>query len=396
MLETLIEKLIEKYLDPCLKWFFSLHKAFRGLLLALITLALLNFYFPGQFYKYKSLISHINSSVLFDESKLILSTDQGKNVSGVLSSLDYGLTVDLETLKKDGEQPWGLAQAILALTDVNSPNSNDVELQLRKVKAIDCSCWKEWINQREHTFPKHIPASAWAILALAYNQVRPHRSEVDFILKTQNISAGGGWWPVFPSNNNEFASTFATAWSIIALNKLIGDNLLDKDQEDKAVSALKSGQSWLISNREHEKGRWFDYPSSKSGQISLSLSGLAIYSLHQSAKLVNLDVINLDKEWVANLPENIPNAGSCEIPYIWVKGFDGLNQDTFCQLTVPWLIIGTAAIYENVTPLEKLTINSWVDRVILESKITFSDNIAEHWKRAEIIIALRALLGTFI
>ena len=118
-----------------------------------------------------------------------------------------------------------------------------------------------------------------------------------------------------------------------------------------------------------------------------------MYALHQTVETDGQELSDLDEDWIRELPDNIPLAGACEIPYVWIRSQDGNYQDTFCQLTVPWLIIGTVNIYSKSAWKDRLRINCWLEKLLSDGQIFRSDAVIESWKRSEITIALRFLLG---
>jgi hypothetical protein len=250
-----------------------------------------------------------------------------------------------------------------------------------------CSCWREFPRTRA---PRHILVSGWVLFALAHLNLAASPDKVQFILDVQSDE---GWWPMFlyREERRENASTYATAFSLLALNELLSRHLLSPEQIDPVNDTIRRGNSWLISHRAPDQARWWDYPHSSQRKIFQSLSGLVIYTLHRLGKT---SFVELDRQWLAELPESLPAADACEIPLYWTVTLDGPYQDHNCQLPLPWLLGATADAYPNGTLIQKVKAITWVERVLDETKILHSETIPENWKRAEILISFKHLVRT--
>ena len=151
----------------------------------------------------------------------------------------------------------------------------------------------------------------------------------------------------------------------------------------------------MLQHREQGSARWKNYPLWEIGEVSLSLSGLVIHALHQTASGDKSELRELNENWIAELPEQLPAAGKCEIPYAWINSKEGAEQDTICQLVVPWLIIGTVDVYNMSSLKNKVRLSCWMEQALLHSGISNSDTVFEDWKKSEIALSLRYLLGEF-
>jgi hypothetical protein len=229
------------------------------------------------------------------------------------------------------------------------------------------------------------------LFALAHLNSAPSPDKVRFLLDVQSDE---GWWPMFlypKPERRENASTYATAFSLLALNELLSRQLLSPEQIDPVNDTIRRGSSWLLGRRISGQARWWDYPLSGNRKISLSLSGLVIYTLHHLSKD---SFVELDRQWLAELPESLPSADACEISLVWTVTLDGPYQDHNCQLTLAWLLAATADAYPRGTWIQKATAIAWVERVLNETNILQSETLPENWKRAEALISLKHLVST--
>jgi len=309
-------------------------------------------------------------------------TDLEATTSRLISRLE----VDLVRLSDQVMEPWATAQTVAALTGTSKADRTKLLEALHRTEHVDCSCWKE---RNDGDFPPHIPASAWALTALSDLGETANNSQLNFILNAQGET---GWWSVFPTNDQRFASTFATAWGMIALDKQVRLPHFVSARKPSIESAIKKGRAWLLSARESGRARWKDYPYSASGKESLSISGLAMHALHATHEN---DLSDLDKQWLKEIPTALPDAGFCEHAFIWVTTASGSPSrlDSYCQLVVPWLLIGTADVYSSSSVWDRGTLLRWLDRAIPDSRISDADTEVEDWKRAEITVSLRYVLG---
>jgi hypothetical protein len=395
MFEKLYTKLVDALIDPIIQYILKTHWALRVFIVLLLACVSLNLTNPGFFTEALCYVeSTIKHSFTTNTSTVYLSDNTKERLESTVSRLKLALQRDIKTQENKTQEnaPWAIAQMNLALTNKNTVDAQAVQ-SINKVVNTECSCWKEGENQPNHKYPRHIPATAWALFTLAYNAHRPTDAQVSFVLDSQQKEEG--WWPIFPTRDKQYSSTYATAWAILALDKLSKTSLLSQELDAKARNAIANGRAWLFQQREPGSARWKNYPLWKTGEVSLSLSGLVIHALHQTASADKSELRELSESWIAQLPDKIPVASECETPYAWINSQDGAEQDSICQLVVPWLIIGTVDVYNMSNLKNKVRLSCWLEQALLHSDISNSDTVDEDWKRAEVTLALRYLLGEF-
>ena len=190
---------------------------------------------------------------------------------------------------------WTLAQLTAASNGMIKIKAEVVRAYIRNTEEIECNCWQETPDRLPN-----VAVSGWVLFALSKLNYPATEAEVRFFLKEQKRD---GWWSVFQATDNEAnASTFGTAWALIALQTQLRNKLIPQTMEEDVLNAIGKGSSWLIRHR-GSGSRWKDYPFHENGENSDSLSGLVMHALHLTAPD---SITQLKKDWLDNLPSKVP------------------------------------------------------------------------------------------
>ena len=309
-----------------------------------------------------------------------LSHDYRRRVKEGTARLATSLEADLSSRDNPFGQelgPWAPAQMVIALKGISLFQPETLAAYFHSQADSECPCWREFPRNKEKS-PRHLLVSGWVLFALAHLNSAASPDQVRFMLDVQSDE---GWWPMFlypEPERRENASTYATAFSLLALNELLTRNLISREQIDTVNDTNRRGNSWLVRYRASGQARWWDYPLSSHRKISQSLSGLVIYTLHRLGKA---SFVELDRQWLAELPQSLPSADACEISLVYTVTLDGTYPDHNCQLPLPWLMVATTDAYPNGTLMQKATAMAWVKRVLDETTILHSETLGENWKR---------------
>lgn len=329
-----------------------------------------------------------------DHGGIPLSNSYLERVKESISRLTISLEADLANRIVSGNMAepgaWTPAQVVVALNGITPSDSHQsIVTFFRNRQDPACFCWREFMQQES---PRHILASAWVLLALAQLNAPILPDEVRFML---NMQSGEGWWPMYPSlGRQDYASTYTTSHSLLALNEILRQNLITSPELIKAVTnAIRKGSGWLVSTRSPSQARWWDYPYSGNREISEGISGLVIHTLHRLGKT---GYIELDRLWLEELPSTLPMVGDCGLYPVWATTLDGDQVDISCKLPLVWLLAGTVDSYRNGTVYQKAKTIVWVETVLDKTNILNSETISTVWKRAEILISLKHLLANII
>ena len=241
MFEAFYTKLLDALIDPIIQFILKIHWALRVfivLLLACVSLNLTNPAFFSEVLCYGE--SAIKYSLTTNTSTVYLSDNTKDILESTVSRLKLALQRDIKAQENKAQEysPWSIAQMYLALANKNTVDAQAVQ-SINKVVNTECSCWKEGENQPNRKYPRHIPATAWALFTLAYNAYRPTDAQVSFVLDSQQQEEG--WWPIYQTGDKQYSSTYATAWSILALDKMLKTNLLSQELDAKARNAIANG-----------------------------------------------------------------------------------------------------------------------------------------------------------
>lgn len=285
-------------------------------------------------------------------------------------------TLEPEFSEPSKYQVNGLVAAQLLLGANNeSPDTGTLKALIHDSRNPACNCWKE-VPQR----PPGIFVAGWILSALAKYNIPTENREHRFLLTEQSPE---GWWSMYPVNQRqEFASTYATSWALIALHSQLEQHLISAQDAEPVANAIRRGSTWLFTNHD-PRARWKDYPLASDGKAFVSMSGLALHALHG----VEGDAIRrLDKEWLDHLP---PDVTTTEAEYRWITIKSGTTElDAFVHVQLPWSLIATADAFHDGNLLQRARALKWIEQS-LETGLSEDDEKRADWWRAELVYAMR-------
>ena len=136
---------------------------------------------------------------------------------------------------------------------------------------------------------------------------------------------------------------------------------------------------------------WKVYPKRPGPTTSDSVSGNSVYVIHKSQDIIafpsNLE--NIDTSWLRNFKTFTPAGDSYEQSQDKVYDPDGVfvGQDQTRYWLFPWMVAGTAASYDNGTPLQRTKAVKWFENTILNHD-PGQEVKGRQWLEAEILISL--------
>jgi hypothetical protein len=333
-----------------------------------------------------SVTSSVIRVVLAGESRIPVAASVVEKMKESISRLSSTLESDLDLLDKDKISPWVAAQATLANYGVsNSLDTKRITSFIRSATETTCGCWREIPGNVGK--PLNIFISGWVLLALAQMGEPGTKEEVRFLLDEQHQD---GWWSVFPPVKHEsrYASSYGTAWALLGLNGQLKKGFVDANDAKLVSAAIHKGSVWLLAQRE-QGSRWKDYPLPREGKVSVSISGVVLHALHQTRPK---ELLQIDNEWLDNLPMVTISADDADHPYFWIETKDGPATDDFVQLRLPWLLIGTADAYRNGSIIQRAKALAWLEEALDQRSVVTADTTPENWWRAELLYSLRYVL----
>lgn len=274
---------------------------------------------------------------------------------------------------------WTSAQVLLALRANDADYAkrmkpDSIEQYFRSVAGPECACWRKLPTGR---FPDHLGVTSWVLWALAAHGVRAHKAEIEFLLSTQHAE---GWWPLFAGAQEErSASSYATAAAMLALHE---QSTLDSDAKgnERLAAAVQRGTSWLKRSVVPGRARWLDYPAWPGAEgESLGLSGFALFALHRVGAS---DLAALDRDWIRELPVEIPAARQSDASKKTVQVGKRPYLDDTHYYGLPWGIAATALAYPNVSISGRVRAIKWLERALAPGASIYGLNGKE--RRAEI------------
>jgi hypothetical protein len=318
------------------------------------------------------------------DSQIPLSTSLISKVRETATRIAISLEGDVNRPGETDSPAWPIAQATAASHRLIAIDLERLAKFFRDTAEPSCRCWKE-IPDPSH--PRNIPVTAWVIFTLAEVNIPATSEEITFLVKEQHSE---GWWSIFPvdTGNPEHASSYATAWAVLALHNQLSKKLISGGDALRASDAASTGASWLITKR-GPTARWKDYPQDPTGKISESISGLVLYALHAASPSA---VRGIDDDWLENLP-SVPSSSESESDYHWINGKDGRHLDALVQIKLPWMLIATASAYQSGGTLQRARALGWLKSALQQQSVLTADTQPENWWRAELLYGLTYVLA---
>jgi hypothetical protein len=313
-----------------------------------------------------------------------------QKLNNITNDLKTQISIDARKINYDPSiGNWTASQIMTGLKDdlSDSIKGNFFKQTSKSIADASCCCWSESANQND------IRASGWIVSAIGTLKLTPKYpcNIINFLLDNQ---LDDGSWSMLRINKSltQYSSTYATCHVLRALHNSL-PNIPDPSLRSKIHSSIRKGSNWLLNNAEvATRPLWDDYPKNKTfeGQISKSLSGLAIHTLN----LLGYASPDLNKKWLRTLEtsqsmEEIYYKETSDMFYTF--SFSGAElRDLTRHLIIPWQIIGTIDAYKDGNAFEKTKANIWIDNVISQLD---ADKIRRNptFIKAEIYISLRYL-----
>jgi serine/threonine protein kinase len=312
-----------------------------------------------------------------------VSEPQKQQLKKAEERITFHLSHELITRSRN-PTPWTMAQIIIALKGRAEIDENVVyNLFLNDLDA-NCNCWKEGKDGAGHQ-----SVTSWVLIALSRLGKQASKEQIQTFLDNQ--IKPGGWWTTYPaSSENVFASTYATAISVLALREQLQVGLENSEQENKVKEAIKLGRSWLLQTHKGN-ARWSDYPFNDDQKESVGMSGLVLHVLHQTDSSNTQNLQELDQLWLKNLPFIGTDAKDKVQSVIFSMG----NTDAIKNYTAQWAIIGTVDAYQNGTAYQKAKTRAWMDIFVFNNIEELTESVIGEmdWTAAELLNAFRYLDG---
>jgi hypothetical protein len=284
-----------------------------------------------------------------------------------------------------------MSQMAVALEGLNQIDKQSLQRFLTERMVRDCSCWREGVNN-----PKDLRVSGWVLLGMTKAGFSVSDAQVDFFLSTQQPD---GWWMIYTDYPNgvgvpldqRYASTYATAITVLALDSLLHTAQLEVSRHDTIQNAINRGLTWLMNTRVPGEARWWDYPFNENKSKSVGISGLVLHVLHKNpGSTADLKVI--DELWLNSLPALNKDAKAREGTDVVIDPFN--VRDPTNQFLLQWSLIATIDSFPDGSSLQRAKAIVWTDNLasgfgeMAKGVIGNTD-----WIASEFLMSLRSLQG---
>ncbi len=325
-----------------------------------------------------------------DDAVMPLSDDAKLNLYTSIDKIVLRLKENFQLSEENGlnVQPWEAGLMVVALSGHSDVDREQLSRFMATKEVPSCNCWSEFRNI-------HIGASVWVILAFAKSEIVATDEQIEFLLDKQSPA---GWWPMFPAGNKpEYASTYATAWTIMALQAQSRSGQLSEAVQEKTDAALDTALDWLANTAPDQANQWSDYPRYDRYKIlSPSLSGVMIHVFHETRKWRESRPTEdppwlqaLDKRWLDELPNDIPRPTEADPSIARIATALGEIPDFIRHYELPWTLVGISHAYRHGSLFQKAMALRWVERALLEEEIVTEQVLNQNQLGSEILYALR-------
>lgn len=326
-----------------------------------------------------------------DDKTIPLNEEARASLSKNISELESQLIGQMQVCATTDDPeclPWSVAQIAVAVGRDNPATAQLLKTYLDATLDPSCSCWRHFGN-------RHVAASAWAISSLAATGQTVTAAQLKALLDLQTVT---GWWPMFPAPYNfDYASTYATLMSMVALNVLIRNDLVPDGMDDAVADARTRAIDWLRLVRQ-DRGLWADYPHSDYYSVtSVGLSGVVLYVLHQTEAgddgTVPEWLEKWGRDWLDEISSEIPEPTSENASLARINAGGGqVLEDTTRHYKLPGTVLGIAATYADATPRQRVKALRWLEHALNDGEhIASKQVLKQYWLAAETLIALRML-----
>jgi len=375
-------QLADSLVAPVWAWVMARSWMFRSCILVLGGVIVLSWHKPGIVTEnYRLGISTLK--VAMADGGLALDSDTKAKLSSTTQRLEKTVKADLMNLA--GLEPWSIGQAIVAVEEGEQPTrpvfAQKAISLIRSHETDGCFCWAE--VPRKQTDEMCTFIAGWVMLAFSRLGEPISDSEAAHVLGAQRAE---GWWPIFEDKTDEeFASTYATAWIVLGLAEMNRRELISFAMRSQVEDAIARGVAWLQTTRA-DSGKWKPYPNMANSKVSDSVSGLVLHTLHVADPSGLRD---LDRDWLSSLPRDPPEATAMEGDFVVLRGSNIARIDHFKQIELPWMLIATVDAYPSGDVSEKGRARNWIDAALSEHSVLTADASTNNWWRAELLYALK-------
>jgi hypothetical protein len=285
---------------------------------------------------------------------------------------------------------WTYANILVALGPdlVSSRLKYDHSLYFKKWMKPSKHCWTEG---NPNGPPCHIGATAWALVAMSMNSIKPSKDMWLYLLQQQNSL---GWWSLYEDSGNDQqnASTYSTAVALWALHIGLTTNMIPEALVEKSKVSLERAKEWLFSKRNRGGCLWSAYPDrSATVEPSLAISGFVIHKL-----------LILGPEPIKSITDICLNALTTERPAIteWyqtgesVPLNDGKNgeKDGVRHQKLILTILALGKLYPMLSITDKARVRRFVESTLFPDPASVESKLDYSWQKAEFALMIRSIL----
>ncbi|MBA3311899.1 MAG: hypothetical protein M3552_14620 [Planctomycetota bacterium] len=290
---------------------------------------------------------------------------------------------------KDGRyNAWTLSQMSLALPAHAQSCKRGLLSRIEHWQFGDSVGYKEFPDDTTHK----VPLIAWCVWGKAATFGEVDHSEVDYLLVQQNSQ--DGWWGTYSNTlDKEYASTYATAITLVALTTVYQSSFPDDALKIRLKRSIRLASDWLKTH--HNGPFWKDYPN-HSGNVAVGLSGIVLLSLRRAQDILGpagaVELSEFDREFLGSL-DSYPVPLMAEFSEISGLTVDNGRIDHVRVYVLPSVLLGIASTHKSGKTSDVTEASIWLSDAtdtILQSRDLVSDY---PWVAAEYLIALDALLG---
>ena len=308
-----------------------------------------------------SFLLYLAAPLVSPSKPFVLHAEAKKHLERIEERLSLHLNAEMLKLNnppKIGYDPMAVAQIRVALGRAASVSDQEV-IRFLAGSRDENGAWHH-PSVPNHT---HLGATAWVIYCYAMCHEAVPVDTLEFVLSQQGKD---GWWPMvaFASDSETNASTYATAWIVLALSEQLKDNLVSSIMRNETDRAIRLATGWLEKTETTVSAGCLDYPYAQPGsrvdldgetrnKITMSVSGLLLFCLGSETDM-RLSRMSQHREWLNRIPRNLPLPNESGDSNYWLTLADGERlPDHFRHYVFPWVLVGISKAFADGAPADQ-------------------------------------------
>ncbi len=371
--KNIVQPLIKKMLEPIAKKIMSFRFTFKraiSILIVLVFSVLFFLYYQDTVYCFEA----ITNKNLYIKDKAKIDT--------LISDLSKSVSDDYNNLRGDDlNNAWGSSQMLISIFNEDKIDTG-IYFDFSKMNKLTNGTFDE----QKPPIVTHYASTGWVLSTFGLLHYSMLDSTILAVLRGQ-LSEGG--WPMYPTNDQTFGSTYATAYILSGLTK-ISPYIIDPSIKDSVDRHVHTAINWIKESQDNETKLWKDYPNylSTDSKLSKPLTSIVLHTLKVLGQYTSSDV----RDFILrerNLYDNgILTSDISAVYYPKTQRRDATIVNNY------WQLLSLKDMYESCSIPQKIIVLRYLNKEI-DNIDLFRIKQTNIWNKSELLIVLRHLRDNY-